>query len=327
MALISIVTPCFNEEDNVEALVTAVRNVMSAFPHHDFEHVFIDNCSQDRTVEIIKRLAASDKRVKAIVNVRNFGPSHVLHAYFQVHGDAIIPLAADFQDPPELLAEFIKRWDEGWKVVAAVKKGSEERFPMNQIRRLYYRLIDDISEVETIKGFHGFGLYDRRVIEIIRSTRNHKPYWRGLICQIGYPIAQVEYVRPTRKRGFSKNNFYSLYSEAMNGLTAQSKVPLRVATFTGLLVALGSALVAAAYLVYKLVYWNSFSLGVAPIVCGFFFFSAVQLVFLGVIGEYLGSIHERIFQKWIVVEQERVNFDEPVQLVPSTERSLPSPPH
>jgi hypothetical protein len=275
---------------------------------------------------LLKRIAQTDRRVKLIVNVRNFGPTSPLHAYFQVKGDAIVPLAADFQDPPALIAEFIARWEEGYRIVAAVKQGSEEGFPMRQLRSLYYRFIDAISEAETIPGFHGFGLYDRRVIEIIRSTNNFKPYWRGLVSQIGYPIAQVRYVRPQRKRGFSKNRLYHLYSEAMNGVTAQSKVPLRMMTFAGLLVAATSALVALGYFAYKIAYWDSFSLGVAPIICGFFFLTALQFVFLGVIGEYVGAIHDRVFQKWIVIEKERVNFDEPLQDVPSGNRSVRPPP-
>ena len=326
MALISIVTPCFNEADNVEALVAAVREAMAQCPQHEFEHVFIDNCSHDGTVEVLRRLARDDQRIKVIVNVRNFGPTSPLHAFFQVHGDAIVPIAADFQDPPSLIPEFIKRWEEGFRVVAAVKQGSEEGFPMNQLRRLYYRVIDSISDVPTIRGFHGFGLYDRRIIEIVRSTNNFKPYWRGLVSEIGYPIARVGYVRPTRKRGLSKSGLYHLYSEAMNGVTAQSKLPLRAATFAGLMVATASLMVAIGYFIYKLVYWDSFSLGVAPIVCGFFFITAVQFVFMGMIGEYVGAIHDRVFQRWIVIEGERINFDEPPQHVPSKSRSVLPPP-
>ncbi|MCY2993450.1 MAG: glycosyltransferase family 2 protein [Planctomycetota bacterium] len=310
MKLISIVTPCFHEEENVERLCEAVRQEMAAFPEYEYEHIFIDNCSQDRTVELLKGLAQGDRRIKIIVNTRNFGPWSPLHATLQARGDAIIPMAADFQDPPHMIADFLRKWEEGYKIVAAVKRGSEESVVMRLARRLYYQVVDFISEAETIKGFTGFGLYDRKVIEIVRSTGDFKPYFRGLVCQIGYPIARLEYVRPTRKRGWSKNSLYDLYCQAMNGITTQSKVPLRVATFLGLGVALVSFLIGCVYLMYKLIFWQNFSLGIAPVVCGIFFFSAVQMMFLGIIGEYIGAIHERVFQKWIVIERERINFDD-----------------
>jgi glycosyltransferase involved in cell wall biosynthesis len=312
MPLISVVTPCYNEEGNVELLREAVKHAFEALPGYTHEHIFIDNASQDGTVAVLKKLAANDVRVKIIVNTRNFGVvSSPLHAIFQAKGEAIIPLAADLQDPPELIPEFIRKWSEGFKIVAAVKRGSTESFPMREIRNLYYRILSFISESETIRNFSGYGLYDREVIEILRSTGDHNPYTRGLIVQMGFPIATIEYVRPTRKHGWSKNSLYDLYCQAMNGITAQSKAPLRMATFTGLIIAILSFLVGAGYLVYKLLYWNNFTVGVAPLVCGLFFFGAVQLMFLGIVGEYIGSIHSRVFQRWLVIEKERINFDGP----------------
>lgn len=325
MALISIVTPCFNEVDNIERMHRAIREAMGNVPHHDYEHVFIDNASTDGTVDVLRRVAQTDSRVKVILNLRNFGPWSPLHAFFQVNGDAIVYLAADFQDPPSLIPSFIEQWDNGFKIVAGVKQGSEEGFPIKQLRSAYYRIIDAISEAETIRDFTGFGLYDRRVIEIVRGTGDNRPYFRGLICQIGFPIARIGYVRPNRERGRSKNGLYDLYSQAMNGITAQSKVPLRITTFVGLGIAMASLAVTVGYLVYKLLYWNEFSLGVAPIVCGFFFLAAVQMVFLGVLGEYLGAIHERVFQKWLVIERERINFQQPTQEVPARTRSVAPP--
>jgi hypothetical protein len=194
-------------------------------------------------------------------------------------------------------------------VVAAVKEASLERFPMLQVRSLYYRMLDFISESETIKGFSGYGLYDRQVIDLLRSTGDHNPYTRGLIVQMGLPIARVAYLRPDRQRGSSKNSLYDLYCQAMNGVTAQSKVPLRLATFTGLLSAMVSFMTGIGYLVYKLLFWQDFSVGTAPIVCGLFFLGGIQLLFLGLVGEYIGSIHARLFQRWMVVEKERINFD------------------
>lgn len=308
--IISIVTPCFNEEDNVLELCRRVKAVMEALPQYDYEHVFIDNASTDRTAAILKEIAAHDKRVKIIVNMRNFGPARSpLHALFQVKGDAVIPMAADFQDPPETIGELVRKWEEGYKIVAAVKKGSHEPLLMAAVRKLYYRLLCRLTESELIKDFTGFGLYDRLVIELIKSTGDHYPYFRGLVTEMGYPIARIEYVRPVRKRGLSKNRLYDLYAEAMGGIVSHSKVPLRLATFTGFVVAFLSLLTSAGYLVYKLIYWSEFKVGLAPLVIGLFFFSAVQLIFLGIFGEYIGSIHTRIFQNWLVIEKERINFD------------------
>ena len=311
MPLISVVTPCYNEEANVERVRDAVKKAFAQLPGYDYEHIFIDNASQDATVAVLKKLAADDKRVKVIVNTRNFGVvQSPLHAIFQASGAAIIPLAADLQDPPELIPQFVQKWAEGYKIVAAVKKGSQESFPMRELRNLYYKLMAALSETETIRNFSGYGLYDRQVIEIIRSTGDHNPYTRGLIVQMGFPIAKIEYIRPERERGFSKNSLYDLYCQGMNGITAQSKAPLRMATFFGLIMALLSFLVGLGYLIYKLLYWNEFTVGIAPIVCGLFFFGAVQLMFLGIVGEYIGAIHARLYQRWLVIEKERINFDE-----------------
>jgi glycosyltransferase involved in cell wall biosynthesis len=312
MPLISVVTPCYNEELNVERLREAVRKIFDELPGYTHEHIFIDNASQDGTVAVLKRLAATDKRVKVIVNARNFGVVHSpLHAIYQARGVAIIPIAADFQDPPEMIPQFISKWEQGFKMVAAVKRGSKESFPMREVRKLYYKLIAFISESETIEGFSGYGLYDRQIIDLIRSTGDHNPYTRGLIVQMGLPIARIEYIRPVRERGSSKNSLYDLYSQAMNGVTAQSKAPLRMATFTGLLTAIASFLIGLGYLIYKLMYWQEFTVGVAPVICGLFFFGAVQLVYLGILGEYVGAIHSRLMQqKWLVIEKERINFDD-----------------
>ena len=309
MKLISVITPCYNEEENVADLYREVKNLFVEFPQYDYEHIFIDNASQDHTVSILKKIAEEDHRLKIIVNARNFGIGRSpLHAIFQARGDAIIPLAADFQDPPRMIVDFLKKWEDGYKIVIAVKKQSEESPLMFAIRKTYYNLIAFLSETEQIKNFTGYGLYDRSVIEIIRSTGDHQPYWRGLICEIGYEIATIEYIRPTRKRGFTKNRFYDLYAEAMTGITSQSKLPLRLATFLGFITAFGSILTALGYLIYKLIYWQQFSVGIAPLVIGLFLFSSVQLIFLGVIGEYISAIYSRVNQKWLVIEKERINF-------------------
>jgi glycosyltransferase involved in cell wall biosynthesis len=310
--LISVVTPCFNEEENIRAVYERVKAVFGALPQYRYEHLFIDNASQDATVAILRDVAAADKNVKVIVNTRNFGPYRSpTYGTFQAHGDAIIPIAGDLQDPPELIPAFLAKWEEGFKVVAAIKASSKESFLMKALRQGYYHFVAYLSEdAELIRNFSGFGLFDKEVIRLIESANDHYPYIRGLISDMGFPVARVNYVRPERKRGFSKNNLYDLYSQAMNGITHHSKMPLRLATFVGFFLAAVSIAIGFGYGLYKLVFWQSFSLGIAPIVIGIFFFSGVQLIFLGVIGEYLGAIYGRLFQRWMVIERERINFDD-----------------
>ncbi len=311
MKLISILTPCYNEEDNVRDVYYQVKQIFENLGSYRYEHVFIDNASKDRTSTILKEIAAHDKNVKLIINTKNFGSYRSpMHGLFQTKGDAVIPLAADLQDPPELISEFLRKWEDGHKIVAAVKKKSLESPIMAAVRQLYYRLISYLSEdTEQIRNFTGYGLYDREVLNLIKSTGDHYPYTRGLICDMGFDIARIEYVRPERKKGFSKHSLYDLYIQAMNGITHHSKMPLRLATFVGFFMAVISIMVAFGYTVYKLIYWKSFTVGIAPLVIGLFFFAGLQLVFLGIIGEYVGAIYSRLFQRWLVVEKERINFD------------------
>jgi len=306
--LISVVTGCYNEEENVEELYKQIKSVFDNLGTYEYEHIFIDNASKDNTVPILKAIAKKDKNVKIIVNIRNFG--HIrspFHGLLQARGDAVIQIVADLQDPPSLIPDFIKKWEEGYKVVVGVKKESEENPLMFAIRNLYYNLIDKLSDVDQIKNF-GFGLYDRRIIEILRTIDDPYPYLRGLICEIGYDISFIEYEQPARKRGLTKNNFYSLYDMAMLGITNHSKVPLRLATMLGFVIAVFSLLVALIYFIYKIIFWQSFSVGIAPVVIGLFFFSAVQLFFIGIIGEYIGSIHTQVLNRPRVIERERINF-------------------
>ncbi len=312
MKLISIVTPCYNEEDNVAQLYEQVRQVFAGLDGYDFEHIFIDNCSHDNTVAVLKGMAAADRRVKVIVNTRNFGVVRSpYHGVLQARGDAVIPMVADLQDPPEMIVDFLRRWESGYKIVLAVKTNSEESRLFFALRRSYYNLITKMSEIELVKNATGFGLYDKAVIEILRQIDDPYPYFRGLICDIGYERALVEFVQPARKRGFSKNNLYTLYDAAMLGITNHSKVPLRLAAFAGFLLGTLSLFVAFGYFVYKLVFWNSFRVGQAPVVVGLFFFASVQLLFIGILGEYIGSIHTQVLRRPLVVEKERINFDEP----------------
>ena len=310
MKLISIVTPCYNEEENIRELYDRVKEAMSLIAGYDYEHIFIDNASTDKTVEILRRITEKDRNVKVIINTRNFG--HIrssYHAFVNAPGEAVIHIVSDLQDPPEMIADFIRKWEEGYKIVIGVKEKSEESPLLFAIRKMYYHLIGKLSEIDLVKNFTGFGLYDRRVVDIMRQMDDPYPYLRGLICEIGFEKAEIPYVQPTRKRGFTKNNFYTLYDMAMLGITNHSKVPLRLATMTGFAVALLSLLVAFGYFIYKLISWDNFSVGTAPLVIGLFFFSSVQLFFIGIIGEYVGAIHTQVLKRPLVIEKERINFD------------------
>lgn len=309
MPLISIVSPCYNEEDNVEEVYRQVKQIFATLTNYTYEHIFIDNASQDKTVPILRRLAADDHNLKVIINSRNFG--HIKSPYYgllQAEGDAVILLVSDLQDPPEMIRDFITKWEEGFKVVLGVKTQSKETPAMFLVRKMYYDLIGRLSEIELTKNNTGFGLYDRKVINVLRQIDDPYPYFRGLISEIGFESAKIEYTQPARARGITKNNFYTLYDIAMLGITNHSKVPLRLATMLGFLMSAVSLVIAFIYLVVKLLLWNWFSAGIAPIVIGLFFFSSVQLFFIGIIGEYLASIHTQVLKRPLVIEQERINF-------------------
>lgn len=310
MPLISVVSPCYNEEENVEELHRQVKAVMESLPGYCYEHIFIDNASQDRTVEILKRMAAQDPRVKIIVNNRNFG--HIrspYHGLMQATGDAAILLVSDLQDPPGMIRDFVAQWEAGYRVVLGVKTQSHETPLMFLVRKLYYEFISRLSEIELTKNNTGFGLYDRAVLDTLRRIEDPYPYFRGLISDLGFTTAKIEYTQPVRKRGITKNNFYTLYDMAMLGITNHSKVPLRLATMIGFCMSALSLLVAIGYFVAKLVAWDSFTLGMAPLTVGLFLLSSVQLFFIGVIGEYIGSIHTQVLKRPHVIERERINLD------------------
>lgn len=309
--LISIVTPCFNEEQNIVTVYQKVREVFEELKEFRYEHIFIDNASTDRSQEILRRLAADDSNVKVILNARNFGwIRSPLHAMYQAEGAAIISVVADMQDPPGLIPVFLQKWKEGNKIVIGVKKSSEENLIMYGVRRFFYNLLNKFSDIELVKNFTGFGLYDRSFIELVRQINDPYPYFRGLIPEFGMPRAEVEYVQPVRKAGRSKQSFLRLYDVAMLGFVNYSRVPLRMASFIGFSIAILSLLVAIGYFIYKLLFWYEFNLGLAPMVIGLFFFSSVQLIFIGIIGEYIGAIHTQIQyrDRPLVIEKERINF-------------------
>jgi glycosyltransferase involved in cell wall biosynthesis len=308
--LISVVSGCYNEEENVRECYEQVKKVFQEIGRYRYEHIFIDNASKDGTVAILREIAAQDKNVKVIVNARNFG--HIRsphHAMTHARGDAVISVVSDLQDPPELIKEFIKKWEEGFLVVIAVKANSDESPLFFAIRKAYYELVSRLAEIEVNKNATGFGLYDRRFIDILVEIDDPYPYFRGLVSEIGFPVAKIPYHQPVRKRGITSNNFYRLYDMAMLGITNHSKVPLRLATMVGFAVSFMSLGVAMGYLIFKLLYWNQFSLGLAPLVIGLFFFGSVQLFFIGILGEYIGAIHTQVQKRPHVVELERINFE------------------
>ena len=309
MKKISIVSGCFNEAGNVEELMARVARAMSSLPQYDYEQIIIDNASTDGTQEILRKLAAGNPRLKVILNARNFG--HVrspYHGLMQASGDAAIYLASDLQEPPELIPEFVKKWEEGASAVVGIKDSSDESSLFFAVRRFYYFLVEGLAEIKTIQNFTGFGLYDRAIVEYCHTVADPYPYFRGQISEIGLPVEKVSYHQPARKRGITKNNFFTLYDVAMLGITNHSKVPLRLAAMLGFALALLSLLVAIAYLICKLVFWYSFPVGTAPMMIGLFFFASVQLFFIGIIGEYVGAIHTQVLKRPLVVEKERINF-------------------
>lgn len=311
MKKISIVTACYNEEENVKELYTQVKKVMNEkVSQYKYEHIFIDNSSEDKTVDILKSIAIEDKNVKIIVNSRNFG--HIkspTHALFQATGDAVISVVADLQDPPEMIPEFIQKWEEGNDIVMAVKKQSEEQGMMFKIRELYYDLLSKLSEVRIFKNSTGFGLFDRKVMDALKTMDDPYPFFRGMLAEVGYQVAMVPYNQPIRVRGITKNNFYSLYDMGMLGIINNSKVPLRMSIFIGVFFGFLSALVGIGYFVAKLMFWDTMSLGMAPLLIMTSFMFSVMLFFIGIIGEYIGAIYTQVLKRPLVFEKERINFD------------------
>ena len=307
--LVTIVTGCYNEVENVRPFYEALQAIFKTRPHYRFEILYIDNASRDGTQHILRAIAAEDSSVKVILNARNFG--HIrspMHGLMEARGDALIPMASDFQDPPEMITQFLDQWEAGHKVVMAVKEKSEESWLFYQLREQYYQMLARMSDVKLVNQATGFGLYDRVVVEAIRKIDDPYPYFRGLIAEVGFEPARVPFTQPLRARGISSQNWYSLYDLAFLGIVNHSKIPLRIATILGFCLACLSLLTAVGYLIYKLLYWDSFSFGLAPVLIGFFLLSSVQLVFLGIVGEYIGSIWTQVRHHPYVTEKERINF-------------------
>ncbi len=311
MKKISVMTPVYNEEGNIRNLYEAVKEQFDKLPQYEYEHIFIDNYSTDKSRDILREIANVDKNVKVIFNAMNFGPNRSgTYGMLQGTGDCLIAIVCDLQDPPSLIPEFLQKWEEGYKVVLGQKTSSKENPIMYSVRKLYYKIMSCLSETEHLTNVTGYGLFDREVLDMIKWIDDPEPYIRGLIPQLGYKWTLVQYTQEKRTEGSSSYNFNRYFDFAITGLTHVSRKPLRIATLLGLLMSGISFLVGIIYLILKLVRWDDFQQGTAPILIGMFLLGSVQLAFIGVIGEYIGAILTRVSKRPMVVEQERINFDE-----------------
>lgn len=310
MKKISVLIPTYNEEGNIAAITEAVSTVIrNDLPSYDYEIVVIDNASADRTREILRDLCHADNHVKAIFNAKNFGQfNSPYYGLLQTTGDCAILLCADFQDPVEMIPAFVAAWEEGFKIVIGQKTSSRENPFIYFLRSCYYKLIKRYSDVEQIEHFTGFGLYDKSFLDTLRRLGDPTPFLRGIVAELGSSIKTIPYEQQKRRAGKTSNSFYTLYDAAMLSVTSYTKVGLRLATFLGFGVAVLSVIIALIYLVLKLIYWDRFIAGNAPILIGMFFLGAVILIFMGIMGEYILSINQRLMNRPLVIEEERINF-------------------
>ena len=311
MKKISVLVPTYNEIENVEPMSNAIIEEMKKMPQYDYEILFIDNDSKDGTRDKLREMCGNNKRIKAILNAKNFGQNNSpYYGLQQTTGDCAILMSADFQEPVDMIPKFISEWEAGYKIVCAIKTTSKENKVMRFFRTCYYKMIKKFSEVEQIEHFTGFGLYDSSFIQVLRRVDDSTPFLRGVVAELGFKRKDIFYEQQLRRAGKSKNNFYSLYDLAMLSFTTYTKVGLRLATFLGFIIAFFSMVIAFVYLVLKLLHWNTFVAGTAPILIGMFFLGAVQLLFLGLIGEYIISINQRTMHRPLVIEEERINFED-----------------
>ena len=311
MSRISILVPCFNEEENVLPMSRALTEVMrEQLPQYDYEIVFIDNHSEDRTRVILESICHEDKRIKAIFNCRNFGQfNSPYYGILQCTGDCVIVICADFQDPVEMIPQFVTEWENGYKIVCGIKTASRENKLMRFFRSCYYKLIRKMSSTEQIEHFTGFGLYDRSFVEVLRGLHDPTPFLRGIVAELGFERKEIPYEQAKRRAGKTHNNFYTLYDAAMLSFTSYTKIGLRMASFLGMIIACISAMIGVVYLILKLVHWHSFPMGSAPALIGMFFLGAVQLFFIGFLGEYIININTRVMNRPLVIEEKRINFN------------------
>ena len=312
MKKISILIPCYNEQENVVPMSEAITNLFEAeLAQYDYELVFIDNDSKDNTRPLLREICAKNRHIKAIFNAKNFGQfNSTYYGILQTTGDCTISMVCDFQDPIELIPQYIREWENGYKIVIGIKKSSKENPIMYKLRGTYYKIIKKFSNVEQIEHFTGSGLYDREFVEVLRNLKDPTPFLRGIVAELGYRRKEIPYEQPQRRAGKTHNSFYTLYDAAMLSFTSYTKIGLRLATFMGIGIGILSAVMGIAYLVMKLLYWERFVAGMAPMLIGIFFLGSIQLFFLGFMGEYILSINQRIMNRPLVIEEERLNFED-----------------
>ena len=306
---ITIVTPTFNEEENIILLYNQLYEVINFNKNYDFEILVIDNSSTDKTIELLRKLASNDFNLKVILNTRNFG--HIRSPYWGIlssFGDAVVYLASDLQDPPSLINNFIKEWEKGWKVVLGVKPQSKTNFIMHRIRIFYYYIFNVISDIKITKNSTGFGLYDKAIINHLREINDPYPFFRGLIAELGFPVKEVSFTQNKREKGISKNNIYTLYDNAILGFVSHSNIPLRISSFFGYLLSFISIIIAFIYMILKVFDWYSFPKGIAPLIVAVFFLFSILFIILGIISEYIAVIYINVRKKPIIIESERINF-------------------
>ena len=312
MKKISVLIPCYNEAENVGPISKAVTDIMEReLSRYDYELVFIDNDSTDGTRDILRGLCSANPRIKAILNARNFGQfNSPYYGMLQVTGDCVIEMVADFQDPVEMIPKYVHEWEKGYKIVIGIKTSSKENRMMYWLRSCYYKTIKKLSDVEQIEHFTGSGLYDREFVEVLRKLDDPTPFLRGIVAELGYRRKEIPYEQPKRRAGKTHNNFYRLYDAAMLSVTSYTKAGLRLATIFGSICAVVSRPIAMVYLVMKRFWWDRFPAGMAPMLIGMLFLGSVQLFFIGFLGEYIMSINQRVMKRPLVIEEERINFNE-----------------
>ena len=309
---ISVLIPCFNEEENVVPMAKAIEDVFkNDLPEYDWELVFIDNDSKDNTRPLLEEICRNDKHIKAIFNAKNFGQfNSPYYGICQTTGDCTISMCCDFQDPVELIPKYVREWENGYRIVIGIKTTSKENKLIRFLRSCYYKMIKKFSDVEQIEHFTGSGLYDKSFVDVLRRLDDPKPFLRGIVAELGFKRKEIPYDQPKRRAGKTHNNFYTLYDAAMLSFTSYTKIGLRIATIGGFIMSVLSLLVALVYAILKIVNWDSFPAGNAPILIGVFVLGSIQLFFIGLLGEYVLNINSKIMKRPLVVEEKRINFDE-----------------
>lgn len=311
MKKISIMIPCYNEEENVIPMSEAIVDLFNTeLTSYDYELLFIDNCSTDKTREYLRMICGKNKHIKAIFNARNFGQfNSPYYGLLQTTGDCVVSMCCDFQDPIELIPKYIKEWENGYKIVIGIKTSSKESKIMYKLRSLYYKIIKKYSDVEQIEHFTGSGLYDKSFIDVLRDLKDPTPFMRGLVAELGFARKEIPYEQPQRRAGKTHNNFFTLFDAAMLSITSYTKIGLRLCTIIGAIFSAIGFIIAIVYLVMKLIWWNRFAAGMAPVLIGMFFLGSIQIFFIGFLGEYILSMNKRLMNRPLVVEEERINFD------------------